>query len=128
MDDRARLPLADLAPLAVFLFGGRWQTALARAVHRTPRMVRRWVAGEHPISRAASQRISELVRAKHDDQARWLRASYLDMIGGLTASPFRAGLLAMDVGKLLPADRPAIPDFAPQAAECAVSDFRDAAE
>jgi hypothetical protein len=35
--DRARLPLADLAPLAVFLFGPRWQTALARALKRVGR-------------------------------------------------------------------------------------------
>ena len=47
--DRARLPLADLEPLAVFLCGPRWQTALARRINRSPRLVRRWVAGDRPI-------------------------------------------------------------------------------
>ena len=44
VDERARLPLLDLAPLGIFLFGTRWQSALARAIHRSPRLVRRWVA------------------------------------------------------------------------------------
>ena len=54
VNERPRLLLADLVPLAVFLFGARWQTALAGAVHRSPRMVRRWAADERPISAAAS--------------------------------------------------------------------------
>ena len=54
MDDRARLPLCDLAPLAVFLCGARWQTALARLVRRDPRLIRRYVAGGAPISAAVS--------------------------------------------------------------------------
>ena len=49
MGDRARLLLADLEPLAVFLCGPRWQTALARRINRSPRLVRRWVAGDRPI-------------------------------------------------------------------------------
>ena len=49
MADRARLLLADLEPLAVFLCGPRWQTALARRINRSPRLVRRWVAGDRPI-------------------------------------------------------------------------------
>jgi hypothetical protein len=97
VNERARLPLADLAPLATFLFGPRWQTTLARAVHRSPRMVRRWAAGERPISAAASQRIVALVRDKHGRQMAWQRATYLAMIGALSASPLRAQLLAMDL-------------------------------
>jgi hypothetical protein len=99
VDDRARLPLCDLAPLAVFLCGARWQTALARLVHRDPRLIRRYVAGGAPISAAVSRRITELVCAKHGNQMRWIRASYLDMLGSLSSSPFRAGLLAMDGGR-----------------------------
>ena len=52
-----------LEPLAIFLCGPRWQTALARRINRSPRLVRRWVAGDRPISIAASQRIIALVVA-----------------------------------------------------------------
>ena len=68
MADRARLLLADLEPLAIFLCGPRWQSALARRINRSPRLVRRWVAGDRPISVAASQRIIALVRDKHAKQ------------------------------------------------------------
>jgi len=54
LDDRARLLLTDLEPLAIFLCGPRWQTALARRINRSPRLVRRWVAGDRPISMALS--------------------------------------------------------------------------
>jgi hypothetical protein len=49
-------------------------------------LVRRWIAGERPISIDASRLIAELVRNKH------ARASYLGMVAGLSASAFRAGL------------------------------------
>jgi hypothetical protein len=100
VNDRARLPLCDLAPLAVFLCGARWQTALARLVHRDPRLIRRYVAGGAPISAAVSERIAQLVRDKHGNQMRLTRSFYLDMIGGLSLSPFRASLLAIDLNEL----------------------------
>ena len=52
--DRARLPLADLEPLAVFRCGPRWQSALARRINCSPRLVRRWVAGDRPSARAST--------------------------------------------------------------------------
>lgn len=143
MDERARLPLLDLAPLGIFLYGPRWQSALARDVHRTPRMVRRWVAGERPISVDASRLIAELVRNKHAHQMRWIRASYLGMVTGLSTSVFRAGLLAMDAGEVSAAPRPvwrsddatakredAPHHFAPHHFEDDLADcpYRDAAE
>ena len=93
MNDRSRLPLCDLAPLAVFLFSHPWQTRLAHAVHRDPRLVRRWVAGECPISAVVSERIEQLVRDKHSDQMRWTRA-------GLSDTAIRGRLLAMDLSEL----------------------------
>jgi 5-formyltetrahydrofolate cyclo-ligase len=131
VNERPRLLLADLVPLAVFLFGARWQTALAGAVHRSPRMVRRWAADERPISAAASQRIVALVRDKHSRQMAWQRATYLAMIGALSASPLRAQLLAMDLPLVLPQVVARPPAQAHEACrtcarlECA---FREAAE
>ena len=97
MNDRSRLPLCDLAPLAVFLFSHPWQTRLAHAVHRDPRLVRRWVAGECPISAVVSERIEQLVRDKHSDQMRGTRAAYRNMIAGLSDTAIRGRLLAMDL-------------------------------
>jgi hypothetical protein len=58
-----------------------------------------------------------------------IRASYLDMIGGLSASPFRARLLAMDGGR--PAARhPAPQNFAPLDVDLGDGEYpyRDAAD
>src|SRR5205807_2306339 len=78
----------------------RWQCALARAIHRDDRLVRCWVAEDRPVSLAASRLIETLTRDKHSDQMRRLRAWYLDMIAGLSATELRGRLLAMDLGAL----------------------------
>jgi hypothetical protein len=54
--------------LGIFLCGPWWQSALARRINRSPRLVRRWVAGDRPISVAASTLIIALVRDKHAKQ------------------------------------------------------------
>jgi hypothetical protein len=95
-----RLAAGDLETLGTFLFGPRWQTALARAIDRSDRQVRRWVAGERPVSIEASRRIEELVRAKHGQQMRVLRATFLDMIGSLADTEMRGRLMAMDLDEL----------------------------
>lgn len=95
-----RLAVGDLETLGIYLFGPRWQTALAHAIGRSDRQVRRWVARDRPVSAQASRRIEELVRAKHGRQMRRLRANYLDMIAGLTDTGSKARLLAMDLTEL----------------------------
>jgi hypothetical protein len=99
LGDRARLLLADLEPLAVFLCGPRWQTALARRINRSPRLIRRWVAGDRPISVAASQRIIALVRDKHAQQMAQARAFYVGMVGCLSP-PISARLMAIGLDQL----------------------------
>jgi hypothetical protein len=84
-----RLTAGDLKVLGTFLFGPRWQCALARAIGRSDRQLRRWVAGELLVSIQASRLIEELVRSKHGEQMRRLRAGYLNMIAGLTDSGIR---------------------------------------
>jgi hypothetical protein len=79
-----RLTTGDLEVLGIFMYGPRWQCALARAVHRNDRLVRRWVAEERPVSIAASRLIENLTRDKHGEQMRRLRAHYLDMIDATT--------------------------------------------
>jgi hypothetical protein len=63
-------------------------------------LVRRWVAEDRPIRVTASQQIEELVRAKHGQQMRRLRALYLDMIGSLSDTEVRGRLMAMDLSAL----------------------------
>ena len=87
----------------------RWRCSCSVALGRpawrtpctgTPRLVRRWVAGECPISAVVSERIEQLVRDKHSDQRRWTRAAYLNMIAGLSDTAIRGRLLAMDLSEL----------------------------
>jgi hypothetical protein len=98
---RARLLLTDLEPLAIFLCGPRWQSALARRINRSPRLVRRWVAGDRPISIAASQLIIALVVAKHAEQMAWVRIVYVGMVGSLSP-PIADRLMAIDLGPAAP--------------------------
>ena len=126
MADRARLLLADLEPLAIFLCGPRWQSALARCIHRSPRLVRRWVAGDRPISVAASQRIIALVRDKHSQQMARARAVYLGMVGGLSP-PISAQLMAIDLDQLV-VRRAAAAALTAHSDSRTCPNFRDAAE
>jgi hypothetical protein len=82
--------------VGIFLFGPRWQCALARTIGRSDRQVRRWVAGELLVSIRASRLIEELVRSKHGKQMRRLRAGYPNMIAGLTDPGDPRRLLADD--------------------------------
>lgn len=96
----SRLHSSDLLVLGVFLYGTRWQSQLARALHCSDRLVRHWKAGTRPISVKASRRIEDLVVAKHSAQMRRTRAYYLDMIGSLTETKTREHLLMMDLTEL----------------------------
>jgi hypothetical protein len=89
-----------LATLGTFLFGPRWQCALARAIHYNDRQVRRWVGGKAAVSLYASELIEALTRDKHVHQMRRVRASYLAMVASLSDTPMRARLLAMDLAEL----------------------------
>ena len=95
-----RLLAADLEILGLFLFGPRWQCAMARAIDRSDRLVRRWVAENRPVSIAASRLIERLTRDTHGRQMKQRRAAYLDMIGSLSSSAIRTRLLAMDLDDL----------------------------
>ena len=57
------------------------------------------MAGDRPISVAASTRIIALVRDKHAKQMALARAVYVGMVGGLSP-PIAARLMAIDLGQL----------------------------
>jgi hypothetical protein len=91
---------ADLEIIGLFLFGPRWQCAMARAINRSDRLVRSWVAEDRPVSIAASHLIEKLTRDKHGGQMKHQRAAYLDTIASLSCSQTRGRLLAMDLSEL----------------------------
>ena len=95
-----RLSSEDLLILGIYLFGPRWQSAMARAIHRNDRLVRRWVAQDKPVSLYASRLIEKLVRDKHGSQMRLTRSVYLAMIASLSNKGVRGRLLAMDLSEL----------------------------
>ena len=51
---------AELREIGEELYGRRWQTALARALPVTPRSVRHWLSGKHPIREVIANRIRSL--------------------------------------------------------------------
>jgi hypothetical protein len=50
----------ELREIGENLFGPRWQTPLARALPVTPRSVRYWLSGKHPIREVIAARIRSL--------------------------------------------------------------------
>lgn len=95
-----RLPARDLNIIGVFLYGPRWQSQLAHAIHRSERQVRYWKSGQRLVSIAASAQIEALVRQKHGQQMRRTRAYYLEMIASLSDTKIKARLLTMDLAEL----------------------------
>lgn len=56
--------MKNLKSIGEYLYGGGWQSALAKALNINLRSVQRWVAGTHPIPESAWQEIIELTAAK----------------------------------------------------------------
>ena len=117
-----------------WLTSSRWRSFCAvrvsnprpRRINRSPHLVRRWVAGDRPISVAASQRIIALVRDKHSQQMARARAVYLGMVGGLSP-PISAQLMAIDLDQLA-VRRPAAAALTAHSDSRTCPNFRDAAE
>jgi DNA-binding transcriptional regulator YdaS (Cro superfamily) len=88
-----RIGPGDLAMLGCFLFGPRWQTALAREIGVSPRQMRRWKSGERRVSVRCSLRIVELARERHRRRLRAIDDRYRDMAGSLLSKEARQALL-----------------------------------
>jgi hypothetical protein len=48
---------SELRSIGEKLFGKRWQTTLARVLPVSPRSVRYWLSGKHPIREVVAERI-----------------------------------------------------------------------
>lgn len=100
-----RLQPDDLELLGIYLFGPRWQSALARAIHRDPRLVRRWKGAQRQVSRSASTLIEALCRDKHEARMRRTNTSFLLMVASLEDPELKGRLLGMDLAEVLVDDR-----------------------
>jgi|SRR6516162_2320117 hypothetical protein len=78
------LPPHDLEQLGTYIFGPRWQTALGHALHRDPRLVRRWLAGDRHATRHASELIEALALGRHAERLRRPNTDFLLMVAGLS--------------------------------------------
>lgn len=85
----------DLTLLGMYLFGPRWQTQLARALHRSPRLVRYWVAAQKEIPRHARERIAALLLKKHDNRVLFEQRNFLHLISVISDREMKEHLLGM---------------------------------
>jgi hypothetical protein len=90
-----RLKACDLELVGRYLFGPRWQTALARALRRDPRLVRYWVASQRQVPRFAREQIERLLTEKHEQRMQRANAAFLHMIAGLSDVGVKERLLGV---------------------------------
>jgi hypothetical protein len=88
-----RLKACDLELVGHYLFGPRWQTALARALRRDPRLVRYWVASQRQVPRFAREQIERLLTQKHEQRMQRANAAFLHMVAGLSDGGVKERLL-----------------------------------
>ena len=93
-----RLEPSDLEQLGTYLFGPRWQTALAHAVHRDPRLVRRWLAGGRKVTRHSAMLVEAMVRETYAKRMRRPNADFLLMVAGQPA-PHQSGITMNRMGQ-----------------------------
>src|ERR1700751_2838274 len=91
------LPPSDLEQIGAYLFGPRWQSALAHAVHRDPRLVRRWLAGDRQATRHTAELIEALAKGKHAERLRRPNTDFLMMVAGLSNAARKIRLLDKDL-------------------------------
>ena len=82
----------ELRTLGVFLYGPRWQTALAGDLKVNIRTVQRWAAGDWPVSPRCAALIVARVRARHASRTAALQRSYIGMAEAMSAQ-LQAALL-----------------------------------
>jgi hypothetical protein len=98
-----RIGPGDLARLGCFLYGRRWQTALARAIPVDPRLVRRWFKGDRPVSPRCALIVVELACERHRGRIAALEARYQAMAASLAGAAVRGRLCGTaEKARLLP--------------------------
>jgi hypothetical protein len=90
-----RLSASDLGVLGRYLYGPRWQSAMARELEVSRQLVVYWAAGKRPVSERRSDQIAVIARARHDRRVTGELASYIALAEGLSSGAARALMLAM---------------------------------
>jgi hypothetical protein len=91
----ANLTAGDLATLGRYVFGPRWQAALAREMGVSRQLIVYWASGKRPVTKQRSLQIAVLARAKHDRRVLAERSSYVAMSSTLASEQARSVLLSM---------------------------------
>ena len=89
------LSAADLASLGRYVFGPRWQSALAREMGVSRTIVVEWAAGRRPLNPKRSLQIAVIARAKHDRRVLAERSSYVALCSALGSDAAKGVLLSM---------------------------------
>lgn len=84
-----------MAILGRYLFGSRWQTALAQRLAISRQIVGYWARAERPVSRTYSAELAQIVGTAHDRRIRRDRARYRAMVESLDLPDARELMLAM---------------------------------
>jgi hypothetical protein len=90
-----RLSASDLGVLGRYLYGPRWQSALARELGVSRQLVVYWASGNRPITEARSYRIAVIARARHDKRVASERSAYIAMAQGLSSNSARTLMLSL---------------------------------
>ena len=64
MNEKSPITIRQLARIGMILFGVGWQTHMAKAVHASPRTVRRWAVGEFPVPYRVELELRDLLEKK----------------------------------------------------------------
>jgi hypothetical protein len=90
-----RLSASDLGVLGHYLYGPRWQSALARELEVSRQLVVYWASGKRAITLRWSHQIAALARARHDKRIAGERSTFIAMADAVTSSTARSVMLAM---------------------------------
>jgi hypothetical protein len=90
-----RLSPSDLGVLGRYLYGPRWQTALARELGVSRQLVVYWASGARLVSEERSEKIARIARARHDKRVAAERSAYVAMVEGLNSHAAKSLMLAL---------------------------------
>jgi hypothetical protein len=91
----ANLTAGDLATLGRYVFGPRWQAALAREMGVSRQLIVYWASGKRAITKQRSLQVAVLARARHDRRVLAERSAFVAMSSGLASEQARNVLLSM---------------------------------
>jgi transcriptional regulator with XRE-family HTH domain len=90
-----RLSASDLGVLGRYLYGPRWQSALARELGVSRQLVVYWAGGKRPVSEERTLRIAAIARRRHDKRVAAELSGYIAMVDGLSSALAKTLMLAL---------------------------------